>query len=214
MMRRAWPAACLALVLAGCTVAHAPAPGLTADEKDFIRHQYAEALWAATGLYADQRPANPSVTVVSLVDWSSAFAKCMNNAGFERYTVSPDGNLMILDHGTGDEGSEAERLADYLCRMSFELEEQFDYRYSDAQIEYLYDYYREALVPCLAAEGFTVSAVPTRNEFEHGLGSWHPYLALSDELRLDLLSDRSFLVRCPPMPPGVTDPGYAAYFDY
>lgn len=198
----------LLLVLTGCTVVTAPEPGLTAEEKQAIREKQTEGLWAATGLYPDQRPAPPPVTVVSLDDWAAAYVKCMNNAGFASYKAVDGGGFTAQP----DEDSELERLTNYLCQMSFELEGQFDNRYSAAQIDYLYEYYSEQLVPCMAAHGFPVSGGPTRYEFAQGLGSWHPYLALRDDLRLSMMADPDFLVLCPPMPPGIPDPGYASYF--
>jgi hypothetical protein len=211
-VRRAGVALALILALTGCSTVAAPAPGLSADEKDAVRRQQTEGLWAATGLNPDHRPASPPVTVVSVQDWAPAYVACMNAAGLDNYTVAPEGGVRIVDLELAAERTALERLSDYLCRMSFEVEGQFDHRYNGAQIDYLYDYFRESLVPCLAVEGFEVSSVPTRGEFARGIGSWHPYLALRDDLRLALLSDSSFLLRCPPMPPGIDDPGYASYF--
>lgn len=210
-MKRLAALALAALALAGCTVAPAPERGLSEEEKDIIRQHQTEGLWAATGLYADQRPVSPPVTVVSLDDWAAAYVKCMNNAGFYRYDVAEGGGISV--ERTSGERSDLERLTVYLCTMSFELEGQFDSRYSAAQIEYLYDYYRDELVPCMASRGFTVTEVPTRSEFEFGLGSWHPYLALPDDLRLEMMDNPDFLLLCPPMPPGIPDPGYASYFE-
>lgn len=209
-MSRALAAAVLLLALTGCTVVPAPEPGLTTEEKDAIREKQTEGLWAATGLYPDQRPASPPVTVVSLDDWAAAYVKCMNVAGFPSYEVTEGGGF-TYEPSEGDD-SELERLSIYLCQMSFELEGQFDNRYSAAQIGYLYEYYSEELVPCMASRGFPVAGGPTRYEFEQGLGSWHPYLALRDDVRLEMMTDPDFLVVCPPMPPGIPDPGYASYF--
>jgi hypothetical protein len=198
----------LLLVLTGCTVVAAPEPGLTAEEKQAIREKQTEGLWAATGLYPDQRPAPPPVTVVSLDDWAAAYVKCMNNAGFASYKAVDGGGFT-----SEPENSELERLSNYLCQMSFELEGEFDNRYSAAQIEYLYEYYSEELVPCMAARGYPPDSVPTRSEFVAQLGSWHPYFAMHAGDWTTMFGDPSVLAECPPTPPGIPDPGYAAYFE-
>lgn len=199
------------LLLTGCSTVQAPEPGLTGAELDAAREQQMEGRWAATGLYPDQRPPAPPVTTLSIEDWAYAYVKCMNNAGFDNYTALDDGGYSV-SHPNGDL-TELERLTDYLCAMSFEIEGQFDGMYNAAEIDYLYDYYATTLVPCLGSRGFAPDSVPTRNEFTAQTGSWHPYFAMHAEEWLDLFSDRSILVECPPAPPGMVDPGYAAYFE-
>lgn len=199
------------LLLTGCVTVAAPAPGLTGDELTAAREQQMEGRWAATGLYPQQRPAAPPVTTVTIEDWSDAYVKCMNNAGFDNYTALAEGGFSV-SHPNG-EVTELERLTDYLCAMSFEVEGEFDGVYNAAEIDYLYDYYATSLVPCLASRGFKPDSVPTRYEFASQAGSWHPYFAMHAEEWLNLFSDRSILIECPPSPAGMIDPGYATYFE-
>lgn len=201
--------AAMVLLLTGCSTVVAPEPGLTADELDALRQYRAEGLWAATGLYPDQRPANPPVTTVSAEELPYAYVKCMNIAGFDDYAVQDDGYSVT---GNDGESSELERLTNYLCAMSFDVEGEFESMPNASQIGYLYDYYAQTLVPCLAAHGYPPDRVPTRTEFEAQGATWHPYFAMHADEWLELFADRSMLIECPPAPPGMEDPGFAAYF--
>lgn len=197
------------LLLTGCSTVAAPEPGLTAEELDDLRQLRTEGLWAATGLYPDQRPANPPVTTVSIDDWAAAYVKCMNIAGFDDYELEGNGYSVT---GTDGESSELERLTNYLCAMSFEVEGEFDGMLNAAQIAYLYDYYAQTLVPCLAAHGYKVDLVPTRGEYEAQGGNWHPYFSMHAEEWVELFDDSSMLLKCPPGPPGMEDLGFSEYF--
>lgn len=209
MATRAWAAIAAVLLLSGCATTVAPEPGLTADQLDAARVAQADALWASTGLYPTQRPANPRVITVSADDWAPAFVKCMNIAGFDNYTAEASGYSVTSD---GQKASEFERLSRYLCEMTFEVDGQWELEYNPAQIEYLYDYYATVLEPCLAAHGYKADSVPTRGEFEAQLGTWHPYFAMHAEEWVDLFEHPQMLVECPPSPPGFDDQGLSAYF--
>ena len=208
-MGRALAALLLLVALAGCSTVSAPPPGLSQAERAELRSKITDSRWAATGLYPDQRPATPPVTTVSLEEWGYAYVKCMTIAGFDSYVAGPDGSYTRQD---GDY-TDAEVVANYVCDISFEIEDQYDGWFNDAQLDYVYDYYRQSLVPCLERRGLEVAQAPTRNEFHATFGSWHPYFALVESERRELSADASVPVECPAVPPGIQDSGFVFLWD-
>ncbi len=94
------------------------------------------------------------------------------------------------------------------------------------QLDYIYTYYKNELVPCMASEGFAVKRMPARDRFRQtsrsGLTLWSPYSALetsrapvnslvtSDGLAQVPVAERAsdprlvaLLAKCPALPPGV-----------
>ena len=95
-----------------------------------------------------------------------------------------------------------------------------------AQLDYIYGYYANDLVPCMASEGFVVKGMPDRARFKvisrNGLTLWSPYASLEvDHARVrsfvasdglaqvpvpDTIRDPrliALLAKCPALPPGV-----------
>ena len=72
--------------------------------------------------------------------------------------------------------------------------------YSTEQLDYIYDYFQDTLVPCLQLQGLDVGFAPNRSDFSAFAGSisWDPY----SELGADLPPSRTaeIMVRCPQLP--------------
>lgn len=188
--------ALLALVLAGCTVA-APPPALTAAEIDELRQRRADFRWEQTGLDESLRPPLPRVTALAPADYFDAVEKCLSNAGFDA-NVEPAGPT-----------SAEHKIAVFVCESSFEYEGEWQNWFSDAQLDYLYAYYRDFLVPCLEQHGYSVANAPTAGQFRAGSGGWHPYFAIAAPHRDALLRDDRLPLECPAVPEGLHDPGWA-----
>jgi hypothetical protein len=75
--------------------------------------------------------------------------------------------------------------------------------FSRAQLDYIYDYFQDSLVPCLLQYGLDVGYAPSREEFtrEPGWLSWDPYSELGAEVPPSRAAELRW--RCPPMPAGV-----------
>jgi hypothetical protein len=73
---------------------------------------------------------------------------------------------------------------------------------SDAQADYLYDYFATWLVPCLDAHGYRFTeTVPTRAQFVAGAAAWNP---TNSVISIITESDRSELfATCAPLPEGM-----------
>jgi hypothetical protein len=70
------------------------------------------------------------------------------------------------------------------------------------QLSYLYDYYDQRLVPCLAMLGFRVGTIPNRGPFMDlsvGYPSWNPYDQL-EPTPTDARAWDSVFSQCPPPP--------------
>ena len=75
---------------------------------------------------------------------------------------------------------------------------------SQADLIFLYDYYRLRLAPCLDTYGFPYLAPPTREAFVESGGNWSPY----DSLFTGLMDGPEILAltqACPELPPKVFD---------
>lgn len=206
--------ALLALALAGCTAVQAPAPGLTDDERATMQQLQRDSLWASFGFANSERPPDPEIVVVSNDDWGVEYVRCMNDAGFDNYMASGNGYVMTGDDDAKtEEQVHAEAIANYVCSVRLWPENDEGW-HSQAEMTYLYDYFDEVLIPCLAAHDIQIFQAPTRQEFVEQYGWWHPYASVRQADQNALYSDRQMLGECPPMPPGVTDPGYARTWDY
>lgn len=125
---------------------------------------------ALAGCTATSTPA-PAETAevvanVPSAGWSTVISGCMRSAGFADYVIA--------------ESDDEQRALDE-CVARYPAESAFSVYPSSAQLEQLYDYYRDTLVPCLAAHGFVSQGeAPSREEFTAARGQrrWTPYDAL------------------------------------
>ena len=175
-MMRAVAVVGAALLLAGCTAApmEEPLTGLTADEEVLYAQSFA-LQWS--GIEVPDAPEVPVVAYVPSAGWGTVVAGCMNAAGYEQYSATRSG----MSYPSRD--SDAETLALYTCIGQYPVQADFSAYANKAQLEYLYDYFRNSLVPCLAARGYIVpGAAPTREEFTEFTVQprWNPYNALRE----------------------------------
>ena len=128
---------------------------------------------------------------------------------------------------------DAGNLANGICLVQYPPESVRDRLKTRQQLDYIYSYYANELVPCMRAQGVVPSAVPARAAFlrmsRNGLSLWNPYstiglhdpafeaAALGDSslpgasssglaaLAGSILSPRlvALLTQCPALPAGV-----------
>ena len=173
-MTRAVAVVGAALLLAGCTAAPMAEPltGLTADEEVLYAQSFA-LQWS--GIEVPDAPEVPVVAYVPSAGWGTVVAGCMNAAGYEQYAATRSG----MSYPSRE--SDAETLALYTCIGQYPVQADFSAYANKAQLEYLYDYFRNSLVPCLAARGYIVpGTAPSREEFTELTVQprWNPYNAL------------------------------------
>ncbi len=207
-MRRA-AGAVLLLLLTGCSAVTAPDPGLDPDELTDFRSYLLDSYWESTGLSDDLRPPPPAATTVTPEEWIFAYVKCMNNEGFDNYTLVDGG--YSFNNGSAAR-SDDEVIADYLCNTRYEIDGQFDSLYNEAQLDYLFTYYQQILVPCVQLLGYDVVDAPTRAQFADNWGGWHPYFSVRASQQDAFYLDQRVPTECPAVPAGMADPGFAVYW--
>lgn len=166
--------AAAALLLAGCSAAPVAEPlsGLSDEEELSYAQSYA-LQWS--GIEVPDAPAVEVVAYIPSAGWGTAVSGCMNAAGYADYSATRTG--MTYPSREDD----AETLALYTCIARYPVQSDFSAYANKAQLEFLYDYFRDSLIPCLAAEGYLVpGAAPTREQFTAFTVEprWNPYNAL------------------------------------
>lgn len=174
--------ACAVLLLTACvTHSRPPSGGLSYDEAA----EYAEALRDSV-----------SIAYVSSAGWGTVIAGCMNAAGYPEYV----GSGPAISNGTTVIAGDIEQQLDLdLCLRQYPILPDLSGSINLAQLDYLYDYYRDFLIPCLGAAGYTAGRdIPTREEFVviSAEPHWTPYSALPGSALDDPLLDD----HCPPSP--------------
>jgi hypothetical protein len=211
-MDRVLAAALVVLALAGCTAVGPPPAGFSPHQWNERRALELDRAWQSTGLPDTLRPPTPEPVAISPDEWAGAFAQCMNNAGFDNYQAQGDG-VMITEVDMTPEMEESQTIAWYTCGATFRV--AGNEGYNDAEFEYIYDYYRDELIPCLAMHQVEIASdeVPTRQQFADGLGSWNPYGAVTDAAKKHLFRDASIADDCPDTPPGMDSRGWSDIYE-
>jgi len=94
-----------------------------------------------------------------------------------------------------------DEVSDVVCDMTYVYYPGDIGYFSASELGYVYDYFADELVPCLATLGLEMTYFPTRDEFTATAGfmSWEPYVQLGADLppsRADAI-----LADCPRYPP-------------
>ena len=175
------------LLLSGCAVSTSspPANGLSAEEEA----EYANA-------FTQSLAGSDSIAYVPSAGWGTAIAGCMNSAGYPQYV----GNGTSISNGGSDITNELEQQLDLnVCLTEYPLLPDLSNSVNLEQLDYLYDYFRDFLIPCLSVAGHPITGeIPTRAQFVviQAEPHWHPYRSLEgasyDATRLFAL--------CPPSP--------------
>jgi len=178
MNARAAALVAAAFVLVGC--AAVPPPGPTdADAVDY-RQRILERSWQNTGL-AGEAP-QIDATVAPTYDLAmQAVSTCVSSAvsgGFS-WGFGPADGFELMGASGGDLDDPAVQRAFYLCVAATTYPPDLSDVLTSAQLDYIYDYLAEWLVPCIITEGYRIEAVPTRDEFHDLYGQWSPYASVT-----------------------------------
>lgn len=173
-MRRVAAGLSLILLLSGCSGTPAFPPDPDAAETRMIIERGNLAWWHQ--MFPDEDP--PIVTAGELLsadEWEEAITDCVANTTVELMSQ------VRLDE-VSDEQMDAVMRASWLCQMEFPspVGDPSGY-WSNAQLEWLYGFYVDRLVPCIRSIGYRVNNVPKREVFlEQSIGGpvWNPYYDL------------------------------------
>jgi hypothetical protein len=201
-MQRAVAAAAGVLLLAGCSMQATHPRGLSEEENAvFVRvTQDQEWEWAVLEGY-DQPTITPEL--VSVDEYDDAVADCLAATEFaDSYRFSAEyGGLYFTK--SPDDPSDGERLALYVCMSSYQVPAKYRGYYSTDELGYIYDYYRDSLIPCLVNHGYPVPLAPHRDQFMATPGTldWHPYFQMPTNFPQDRFGELQ--LACPYLPPGL-----------
>jgi len=184
----------LAIALTGCATHQ---PDSAADVSLHLQRRLDTAFNPGPG--GIDRPAAEPVRFALPNGWANLMRRCMNDAGYALVNYDRNDGFTNVDE-TG-EGA----LAWYHCTQLLPEYDTVFADFSAEELDALYDYYVEILVPCAGALGATVTAVPSRAEFIDGgegqSGWWHPFLSVAlpaSSSDVDLL-----FAKCDPYPAAV-----------
>ena len=193
---------CAALLLGGCASPTTPTQGQRADVAHFVQARLDDA-WRGDGRH--DRPSTVAPRFLLPNGWGFAMKECMVEAGFTAFDYDRSGGFTNGLERTSSMGEEG--LAWYYCGARFPTYDTVFSVLDEPQLDQLYAYYRERLIPCLALKGSAVIKVPTREQFGEGgagqPGSWNPYLTA--ELPPTAVVASAVLESCPPYPEGWSD---------
>lgn len=176
-----------AVLLTGCAGSRqAPPGGLSEAERARYHDQMGSELWEFTGLPQTLRPEVVPQTV-DASEWSERMEDCGETSA-----------VAVLA------GLQAAAVMDYRCRMSYQLPSATLGLLNEAQLDYLYDYYQDTLVPCLRVRDVDLPEVLTRVEAvdvgRFGARPWNPYNAMSEFVRGEVQGTELWSA-CPAYPP-------------
>jgi len=158
------------LALSGCVqVTQPPAAGLTDAARDEYAASAIDSYWGEPEMEA-LRPQNIEVTFVDRDNWGNVVVECMTAAGYSGYQSVGGGGISYSGQPAPDE-----RYALLLCVSQWQIDPTQSGVLNDAELGYLYDFYRETTVPCMQLVGLTVREAPTKAEFIEQGGAWIPF---------------------------------------
>ena len=166
----------MALLASGCVTVRPLPDGPGADNPELALQSRLEQAWSNTGLDG----ARPDVEVGQPVETEGGFeviADCMGSHGHDEFGFSDGWSGPQLTQIGTTRLSDEMQVDFFTCfAASPTIMESATPFLTASQLDYLYDYYQELVIPCLAATGARVGAVPTREEFQTDrYGSWTPY---------------------------------------
>ncbi len=173
------------LALAGCAspsmqpsvTPTAPAGSLDGD----MERDQAEEYWEfVVSMYPDAtRPEAERVRFISPDEWAQVQVDCLNGEGF-RAEASSDGGLAPSAQ-IPEAQMEGYAIARYICTVKYPFDPKYLAPISPEQIDLVYDYYVDTLIPCLEREGYPVDDPPSRALFRDTYETedrWMPYEVL------------------------------------
>jgi hypothetical protein len=202
-----------ALLLVGCSTPSTWPTTVTLADSTALSAAEDDAVWALVG-GTGPRPFVEAAAPREPFDAMAAFGRCMNAAGYSNDYVVTDNGMTLNEPNsvaTAQEGVDW-----YRCFAANPQDHRTEFLGSIARRAYLYDYFQNSLVPCLALAGYPVPDAPTREAYLSGeVGAsaipylsypWNPYDAVVNTI---LLSETNRIKKeCPEYPPGVTPPGF------
>lgn len=122
------------------------------------------------------------IRFVGLDEQPKVLADCLTRGGFPA-VVAPDGSI-DYPNGIPAEQAKAYGLVEFHCRAQYSLDPKYQVAFTKEQAVVIYEYFTQALVPCLASHGVKgISSPPSQDVWvaqflaaQEGVGAWwNPY---------------------------------------
>lgn len=190
MWLRALPVVLVAaLSLTGCVSAREVPPPMDDAKVLAYLEDRVDAAWLNSGLDGlVERPTADTADYVAnyrLSENYQKFYECMQDSGITQWGSEDRNGGPLFTSGGGAALTPADQLMFYTC-FSASPTDFGGVQLTDAELDYLYDYYQEWTVPCLLSEGYTVAPAPTREQFRLPMSFWIPYYSVTDGPGYDL----------------------------
>lgn len=181
MNARAAALVAAAFVLCGCVAV--PPPGPTEADRVAFNERILDKSWANSGL-PGERPAIDTQAETDSLAWVQAISLCMADSAVANYGWGFNGIDGYTLYGpSGDTVDDPDKqLAFYGCIAAHSYVDAYADVRTPAQLDFIYDYYADWLVPCVLDQGYTFGIVPTRDQFHEYNGQWTPYSAVVPNL--------------------------------
>lgn len=169
------------LCLTGCS-SHVPPPSYT--DEQLVAHYTArmEAAWVNTGLEGQVDRPRPPMSLDQQVNAESLdpFSACVVDLGLNGWGMGDESGGPAFTSSSGEELPPEVELGVFACFAEYPAAaEPSRFLLTDAQQDYLYDYYQQWVIPCLESKGYAVDFFPDRSRFTDSGGGWIPYFMVN-----------------------------------
>jgi hypothetical protein len=190
----------LCLLITGCTAAPPDPASITAAQRKAATNADLTLRWdsISSGDPSFLRPRVAVVKYVNYLDEGTVLANCMHQAGYRHVAWTLAGGIVDTDIKPVDRFPV--EVAIYVCEAEYPSDPLELGYLSDAQEEYLYDYWSNETVPCLRAHGAGASNLPPIGQFGEGyedVGALNPFSHLAAS---DVGKEAYLATECPPYP--------------
>lgn len=202
--RQPWGAVALAavLTLCGCAAPRVPA-GPTPQDVSYYNDRLLDLTWANTGVEGE-RPEVAQGDALSQAEWFDFVFSCFASKGIGDVGLSwslSDGAAITTPSGAEIREDTVQR-AFFECVARHPMDMTLENTLLSAdQLNYVYTYYSDEVVPCILLHGFTLDHALTREQFIDSLGRWNPYYSIAE--RMNLLEFDQLRADCGPEQPSL-----------
>jgi len=202
MLGTAFPATLAAAVLlAGCSPMPVAPPDPTDAEVEAHIATVLDGTWENLDLPAGTvRPVNDSPGVLATAEWWEELSGCMEDLGILSWGLASSSSGYRFVVGNNEALPPELSLGAYSCLTEYVEDPVASGTYlTDAQADYLWEYYQRWQVPCVQREGFTMWGLPmSREQFDTQRSEgyvWSPYHGVTIA---DQRAGRRLLEHCGP----------------
>lgn len=195
--------AAVVLLVSGCTPPPPDVPGPSTEQLSEFSQKQLALLWddmtVPEGL---NRPRIEPIRTISNAEYGTVINECLD--GFrDRDFRNLYGHELIAEQPQSVQGGLNETVSWYVCSAQYPFDPTGAGLFSTEQLEYLYDYNRRWVVPCMVLYGYDVGEIPKRADFvKQGLGGtiWSPVNDLYRDLGMTVEDFDELDSKCDPFP--------------